>query len=53
VTVTYGTADPVLNVQAISFITRAMVAKGYWAFQPDDGSAYPNIAPESGHRSIS
>ena len=47
---TYGTTDPVLNAQVISFITRAMVDAGYWTAQPDDGSIYPNVAPGSGHR---
>lgn len=47
---TYGTTDPVLNAQVISFITRAMVDAGYWTFQPDDNTVYPNVAPDSGHR---
>jgi len=47
---TYGTTGPVLNAQVISFITRAMVNKGYWAFQADDGSIYPNVGADSGHR---
>jgi hypothetical protein len=46
---TYGTADPVLNAQVISFITRAMVDAGHWQFQPDDGSVYPNVPASSGH----
>ena len=47
---TYGTTSPVLNAQVIAFITRAMVARGYWAFQLDDSSVYPNVAASSGHR---
>ncbi len=46
----YGTTDPVLNAQVISFITRAMVNKGHWSFQPDNGTLYPNVPPGSGHR---
>ena len=46
----YGTTDPVLNAQVISFITRAMVNHGYWQARPDDGTVYPNVAPGSGHR---
>ncbi|HEY8599480.1 MAG TPA: ScyD/ScyE family protein [Thermomicrobiales bacterium] len=48
-----GTYDPtgqVLNIQAISLITRAMVAKGFWITQDDDPTLFPNITPESGHR---
>ena len=47
---TYGTTDPVLNAQVISFVTRAMVAKGYWVAQPDNPAYYPNVLPNSGHR---
>lgn len=46
----YGTLDPVLAVQVISFIARAMVTKGYWAQQPDDPALCPNVPVESGHR---
>jgi hypothetical protein len=48
-----GTYDPtgdVLYAQVISFITRGMVAKGYWQQQPDDPALYPNIPAASGHR---
>lgn len=48
-----GTYDPtgkVLYAQSISFITRAMVAKGYWEMQEDNGGYYPNVPSESGHR---
>ena len=50
---TYGTTGPVLNAQVISFITRAMVDAGYWTFQPDDGTIYPNVAPAPATGSIS
>ncbi len=48
-----GTYDPtgqVLNAQAISFITRALVAKGVWQQQADDLALYPNVPANSGHR---
>ncbi len=47
-----GTYDPfgdVLHAQTISFITRAMITKGYWNLQPVDGS-YTNVPGTSGHR---
>ena len=47
---TYNTTAPVLNVQVISFITRAMVNKGHWTQQPDDDAIYPNVPTFSGHR---
>lgn len=37
----------VLNIQVISFLTRAMIARGYWARQPDNPSLYTNV-PASG-----
>ena len=40
----------VLQAQAISFIARAMVAKGYWQYQPDNPALYPNVPATSGHR---
>ena len=43
------TAD-VVKAQMISFIARAMVAKGYWQAQPDDPALYPNVPAASGHR---
>jgi alpha-tubulin suppressor-like RCC1 family protein len=46
----YGPTDPVLHAQVISFITRGMVAKGYWQMQPDAPSWYPNVPADSGHR---
>jgi hypothetical protein len=47
---TYGPTDNVLQAQTISFITRAMVTKGYWTQQLDDPRLYPNITADSGHR---
>jgi hypothetical protein len=47
---TYGPTSPVLNIQVISFVTRAMVARGYWEQQPDDPALYPNVPIDSGHR---
>jgi hypothetical protein len=47
----YRPVDPVLHAQVISFITRAMVTKGYWAPESaDDAALYPNVTPVSGHR---
>src|SRR6185369_3678068 len=43
--------DPVLGVQVISFITRAMVDKGYWtAVTTDDPTIYANFPLSSGNR---
>jgi spore coat protein A len=47
---TFGPTDPVLQAQTISFITRAMVAKGYWAQQADNPAYYPEVPSSSGHR---
>ena len=42
---------PVLNAQVISFVTRAMVTKGFWVQELNsDMSQYPNVPWESGHR---
>ena len=46
----YGPTDNVLYAQVISFITRGMVEKGYWQYQPDNAGLYPNILADSGHR---
>jgi hypothetical protein len=43
------TAD-VVKAQMISFIARAMVAKGYWVQQPDNAALYQNVPATSGHR---
>ena len=48
-----GTYDPfgdVLNIQVVSFVTRAMVAKGYWQAQPERADLYPNVPASSGAR---
>ncbi len=47
---TYGTLDPVLQVQTVAFIARAMVRRGLWAWQPDDAALFPAIPASSGHR---
>ncbi len=48
---TYKPTNPVLQAQTISFITRAMVAQGYWAQETvDNPDLYPNITVASGHR---
>ena len=46
----YKPTNKVLNAQVISFITRAMVTKGYWQAQPDDPALYPDVPASSGHR---
>lgn len=49
-----GTFHPTENVaqaQAISLVTRAMVAKGYWQYQPDSNpNLFPEVPADSGHR---
>jgi hypothetical protein len=47
---TYKPVNTVLHAQTVSFITRAMVAQGYWQPQPDDPALYPNVPAASGHR---
>jgi hypothetical protein len=48
---TYNPFDNVLYAQTISFITRAMVKKGFWAAATlDDVRIYPDIPASSGHR---
>jgi alpha-tubulin suppressor-like RCC1 family protein len=46
----FGPTDKVTQAQTISFVTRAMVKKGYWVQQPDNPSLYPNLPASSGHR---
>jgi hypothetical protein len=47
----YLPRNPTANVQVIAFISRAMVARGYWApATDDDPNLYPNIPASSGHR---
>lgn len=48
---TYGTLDPVLHVQTIAFITRAMVRQGHWSWQPDNPALFSMIPASTGHRS--
>ena len=41
---TYDPTGPVLHIQVVSFISRAMVERGYWtAATEDDPSIYPNV----------
>ncbi|MGN6671917.1 MAG: Ig-like domain-containing protein, partial [Thermomicrobiales bacterium] len=47
----FGPLDDVLHIQAVSFITRAMVQAGYWqAVTQDDPTIYPNVPLSSGGR---
>jgi probable HAF family extracellular repeat protein len=39
----YGPTDPVSHAQTIAFITRAMIAKGYWQPQPDAPLSYVGV----------
>jgi hypothetical protein len=39
----YGPTDPVSHAQTIAFITRAMIAKGYWVAQPDAPLPDPGV----------
>jgi len=48
-----GTYDPtgnVLHAQAVSFVSRAMIRKGYWTLQADNGTYYSAVPTASGHR---
>ncbi len=47
---TFKPTGPVLAIQAVSFVARAMVANNHWQQQPDDRSLYPNVPASSGHR---
>ncbi len=47
---TFHPTEAVVQAQTISFITRAMIAKGYWQAQPDDGALFANLPALSGHR---
>ncbi len=48
---TFGPSDTVSQVQAVSFITRAMVARGYWqAAMADDPAIYPDVPVSTGQR---
>lgn len=47
----FGPGDEVSRAQAISMITRAMVAGGYWEpVTVDDPAIYPNIPADAPHR---
>ncbi len=47
---TFHPTEAVVQAQTISFIARAMIAKGYWQAQADDAALFPNIPASSGHR---
>ena len=47
---TYRPRDPVLHLQAVSFVTRALVAAGAWRLQPDDPRLFTDVPASSGHR---
>lgn len=48
---TFHPTDDLLHAQAVSIVTRAMVARGYWtAATTDNGTIYPNVPNASGHR---
>jgi hypothetical protein len=47
----FGPNDTVSQAQLVSFVTRAMIERGFW--QPaaqDDPSIYPNVPSSTGHR---
>jgi hypothetical protein len=45
----YDPTGRVVHAQTISFITRAMIAKGYWQLQPIDAALYGGIFNGTGH----
>lgn len=45
----YGPLDSVLKAQAISFVTRAMVKKGYWEARSADPNLYGGALAGTGH----
>jgi len=47
---TFRPLDNVVKAQLISFITRAMVQKGYWQSQPDVAGLFTDVPATSGHR---
>ena len=47
---TFQPTGAVLYAQTISFISRAMVTKGYWQQQPENPNLYTNVPASSGHR---
>jgi mannan endo-1,4-beta-mannosidase len=46
----YHPTEAVIQAQTVSFIARAMVARGYWQAQPDNPALYPEVPTDSGHR---
>jgi hypothetical protein len=40
---TFGPFDNVSYAQTVSFITRAMIAKGYWVAKPSETIPYTNV----------
>jgi hypothetical protein len=46
---TYAPLNPVLHAQVISFVTRAMVAEGYWTPRPADPALYGGVLNGTGH----
>jgi len=47
---TFRPLDNLVKAQMISFITRAMVTKGYWQPQADVAGLYAEVPGDSGHR---
>jgi hypothetical protein len=45
----YDPTGEVLHAQTISFITRAMIARGYWQAQPASPALYGGILNDTGH----
>lgn len=41
----FGPNDPVSYVETVTFITRAMIAKGYWQSQPGAPQPYAGVPP--------
>jgi hypothetical protein len=46
----FGPNDTVTKAQVISFITRAMVKKGYWQLRADDPTLFTDVPAASGQR---
>ncbi len=47
---TFDPTGPVLHVQAVSFVTRAMIRSEYWTLLEDKPAYYTALPPASGHR---
>jgi hypothetical protein len=45
----YAPRDQVLHAQVLSFITRAMIAQGYWSPQPIDPALFGGVLNGTGH----